>query len=267
MMTSNSKAMTTIAMTTSECPALNDLADFLTDYASALLSSGCTTLRIDKNIHRMSSHYGVECVMTVMPRHLEIMLHHHNEVATRMAYWRRGVNFHAITALSHLSWKVVEDNLTVENAMRCVADIRARKRLPVWKVTLMAAVANASFCRLFNGDYWAMLFVFAATAGGFYAKHRLTIHHLDPRLATIAAACLSAIIACGTSIYHLGNTPETAVATSVLYLVPGIPFINAFSDFLNAHYICSMSWMMSALETTACLASGLVLANYLLKLF
>ena len=36
----------------------------------------------------------------------------------------------------------------------------------------------------------------------------------------------------------LGSTPDIAIATSILYLVPGIPFLNGFSDMIAGHYTC-----------------------------
>lgn len=259
-------AMTTNNSGASSTTSLEHLITFFGDYSSALLSSGCTTLRIEKNVRRMAAHYGVDIVMTVMPKHVELMLTDGARSLTRIADWHRGINFSIITSLSHLSWKVVDDNLPLPAARRCLGVITARPRMNIAMVTLMAAMANACFCRLFEGDYWAMLFVFLGTAGGFIVKHRLAGLGLDVRVATVVAAILSAIIACGAHIYGLGNTPEVAVATSVLYLVPGIAYINAFSDFINGHYVCSMSWLFSALETTVCLGSGLVLADFILNL-
>ena len=249
-----------------QAPPLGRVADFLAQYASVLLSAGSTTLRIDKNVRRMAAVYDVRVVMTVMPRHIEIMIARGGEVASRMEYWCRGVDFMVITWLSRLSWRVAEERMPIEVAERCLCAIRRRGRIGIGPLTLMVGLANASFCRLFAGDYWAMLFVFIATVGGFYVKHRMVSEGLDVRFAVVVAASLSAIISCGASLYHLGGTPETAVATSVLYLVPGIPYINAFSDFISGHYICSLSWLFSALEITTCLGAGLFLAEYLLML-
>ena len=242
-------------------------ADFFTDYAALLLSSGATTLRTEKNICRMAEFQGLNLSFTIMPKHVELMVTNGQHTETRIKEWRRGINFFAITALSRLSWRVVEHNAGIQEAQRELEKIKLQKRLPVWVVTIMAALANASFCRLFEGDYHAMAFVFIATACGFYTKHKLTAAYgVDIRIATVMAACFSAVISCGPYIYGLGSTPDTALATSVLYLVPGIPFINAFSDFIGGHYICALSWLMSALETTVCLGTGLVLGSHLLNI-
>lgn len=245
---------------------MNDYIDFFGDYAVTLLSSGATTLRVEKNIGRMAEFYHLQLTLTIMPRHVEMMVSDNQSSQVRIISWKKGLHFTRITDLSRLSWRVVEENLDVATAHRILQEVQLRKTLPIWAVSIMAALANASFCRLFQGDYWAMLFVFLATAGGFYTKHQLiSACHVDARIATIIVACLSAVISCGPFIYALGATPDIALATSVLYLVPGIPYINAFSDFISGHYICAQSWLLSALETTVCLGTGLVLGNYLLN--
>lgn len=138
--------------------------------------------------------------------------------------------------------------------------LTTRKRLNKWLVLILVGFANASFCRLFNGDALAMLVVFIATVDGFYLKNKLHSMKVDIRVATIIAACFSAVIATAGYVFHLGNTPEIALATSVLYLVPGIPYINAISDLIYGHYICSICRFITAIILTGCLAIGLCLA-------
>ncbi len=70
-------------------------------------------------------------------------------------------------------------------------------------------------------------------------------------------AFVSSVIGASASLFGLGNTPEIAVGTSVLYLVPGIPFLNSFSDLLAGHYICAFSRMTHAVVLTCCLSLGL----------
>jgi uncharacterized membrane protein YjjP (DUF1212 family) len=47
------------------------------------------------------------------------------------------------------------------------------------------------------------------------------------------------------------------MATSVLYLVPGIPYINSVSDMLDGHYLCAFGRLMNAVILTCCLSAGL----------
>ena len=48
-----------------------------------------------------------------------------------------------------------------------------------------------------------------------------------------------------------------ALGTSILYLVPGIPFLNSFSDMICRHYVCALGRFMDAVILTCCLSAGL----------
>ena len=232
---------------------------FLALYSSGLLSSGATTLRTERNMLRMADSFGIDVQLTILPMHCEVSVRK-DKGNGRLLFseqYSRGINFNAITAMSRMSWKVADGRLTVEQAERLLSFVKAQSRYPDWIVAFAAGVANASFCRLFCGDLWAMAFVFLCTVMGFWLKRCLIHRSVDLRIAVILAGMVSAITASGCYIFSLGATPDVAVAASVLYLVPGIPFINAFSNFMHGHYVCAAAIFMHAIETTACLGIGL----------
>lgn len=76
----------------------------------------------------------------------------------------------------------------------------------------------------------------------------------------IISSLISALI--GTSGFVLGvsATPEIALGTSVLWLVPGIRYINSISDMLRGHYLVAQSRIAEALIITICLSLGLCMA-------
>ena len=75
----------------------------------------------------------------------------------------------------------------------------------------------------------------------------------------------SAVIGATGALFGLGATPYTALGTSVLYLVPGIPFLNSFSDLIYRHYLCALSRFMDAVVLTCCLSAGLCAAMLLMR--
>ncbi len=99
--------------------------------------------------------------------------------------------------------------------------------------------------------------VFCSTLAGYYLKQTLCEAKVDIRIVFILCALVSSVLGASAALFHLGDTPEIAEWTSVLYLVPGIPFINSFSDLLASHYICAYSRFMDALVLTACMTIGL----------
>ena len=58
-------------------------------------------------------------------------------------------------------------------------------------------------------------------------------------------------------MFDIGSTPELALGASVLYLIPGIPYINSVSDMIDNHHLCAFARFMNAVILTVCIAIGL----------
>ena len=67
-------------------------------------------------------------------------------------------------------------------------------------------------------------------------------------------------------IFNITSTPDVALGTSVLYLIPGIPYINSVSDLIHGHLLCFMSRFINACVITTCLGIGLSLGILLMNI-
>ncbi len=242
---------------------LKQVSLFLSRYSTSLLACGTTTIRIEKNVARIAAAYDTTAEVTIFPLHIMMTVwdnEHNHSYTNNERIGSGGLDFALNTSLSTLSWRIADKRLPLPVAIRMLAYLRSRPRLNPWLVLLLVGFANASFCRLFGGDAVAMLIVFIATVDGFYIKNKLHAMHFDIRISTIIAGCFSAVIASAGFAFGWGSTPDIALATSVLYLVPGIPYINGISDMIHGHYICSICRLITAFILTACLAFGLCLA-------
>jgi uncharacterized membrane protein YjjP (DUF1212 family) len=235
---------------------------FISNYATELLASGATSARIEKNVERIAGSFRVNAEITILPSHVIITT---SDIETEHTYSsvdkikHHPISFYRNTALSQLSWQIHDDGLDLNEALRRYDVITSKGASNQWLVLLLVGFANASFCRLFGGDGWAMLSVLIATWIGYCVKIKLLEHNWDVRMVFIASAFCATIVSCSCYVYHLGSTPELAVGTSVLYLVPGIPFINSISDLIYGHNICFLSRLIQASVLTICLSIGLCL--------
>ena len=246
----------------SGCPTARQACVFLGRYGALLLGCGATCIRLQKNIDRIARTWGVTANVTIMPRHLHITVSdaEGDDLFTAIdAVPHCPVSFYLNTRLSSLSWEVADCRLGYDDTVSRFDNIRsAGAGGPGFLTELsLVACANASFCRLFGGDLMAMAVVAVATMAGYYLKSSLLRHHADIRVAVMASAFVSAVLAAGDSLMGLSNTPDIALGTSVLYLVPGVPFLNSFSDMLYRHYICAFSRLVDATVLTVCLSTGL----------
>ena len=242
------------------CCSLTMAGDFLSEYSAWLLGCGATCERLERNVRRMAGALGCAAVMTILPRHIHLTVSAHGcaDSYTRLVGTREmPISFNINTRLSELSWALADGRIDFAQARDRFARITETRPESPWAVLLLASLANGAFCRLFGGDWVAAGVVVSATLAGLYLKQLLSARKTDTRVVFVICAFASSVIGAGASLFGLGATPETAVGTSVLYLVPGIPFLNAFSDLLAGHYICAFCRMTHAVILTCCLSIGL----------
>lgn len=241
-------------------PTINDLTLFLARYSAILLGSGATCMRLEKNVGRIAGAYDKEAELTITPRHINISVYKpgKTDVITAIAsVARTPISFDVNTRLSKLSWAIADHKVDFTEARRQLEACQHPREQSKWELTTIVAFANASFCSLFGGDWIAMGVVWMATFAGYYMKLLLASRGVDARAVWLICSFISAVLGATDRLFALGTTPEIALGTSVLYLVPGIPFINSFSDVLYRHYICAFSRFCDAAVLTACLSIGL----------
>jgi uncharacterized membrane protein YjjP (DUF1212 family) len=218
----------------------------------------------------MAKAFGVRVEMTILPRSVMMTVwdsSHEKSMAINEKLPTTPLNFHLISLFSQLSWNVRDIHIIVDDAQVELENILSQPRLNASLVTLLTGLGNASFCRLFGGDWVAMFLVFLATINGFALKNILHQRwSWDIRLATLVAACTSSVIASAAFVFGVTDTPDIALGTSVLYLIPGIPYINSVSDLISGHFLCSLSRFIHACILTACLGIGLALGILIMNI-
>lgn len=242
----------------------NDLKQysiFLSEYATCLIGAGVHTTRIIRNTCRIAVALGVKAEMTVLHKTLNLTLsspdgqHVYNKVSTIAP---RRVSFRLNTDLSKLSWDAYDQHLTLDEIWKQYQEVVSRPQLKDWQVLIMVGVANAAFCGLFQGDLWACGMVAIGTWIGYGLKILMARKHINIFGIWFCCAFLSSMIASLCSFLHLGNTPDIAIATSALYLIPGVPLINSVIDTIEGHVLTGFARFMDALLLIVSMALGLL---------
>ncbi len=261
--------MKVLKISDSKNPTVKDICVFLADYAARLLASGATCIRLDKNVQRIARIYNMDLEMTVMPRHIHLTIidEDSGEILTSIATVpESGISFTINTELSRLSWAMADRRINFHQAIEQYNRIICQGGQNKLLVLLLVSLANASFCRLFGGDVVAMMIVGIATLIGYYLKTTLLARKVDIRLVFISCAFISSVIGATDMLFSMGTTPEISIGTSVLYLVPGIPFLNSFSDMLYRRYLCAFARFADAVVLTSCLSIGLCIGVSLMNI-
>ena len=248
---------------------LRETATFLADYASLLSGCGATSIRIEKNTGRMARSFGLSLDIIIMPAHVSVSVWETDRTDAVVAQRKTencGISFNLNARLSRLSWEVADNHLDLSIAAERFERIRETKPTGKLEVLVLTSFANAAFCRLFGGDWIAMLIVFVSTIAGYRLKQIMLEEKRDIRFTFLCASFFSASLSASGHIFNIGTTPEIALGTSVLYLIPGVPYINSVSDIIYRHYLCAFGRFLDAIVLTVCLSVGLCAGMFILGL-
>ncbi len=240
---------------------MEEVADLLLDVATALMGAGSHTSRVVKSVSRMAQSFGYEMFMTVFQKNMTMMIRREGDIEsiTLVRSTKHiALNFNIVSELSALSWRVHDDALSVEQARHEYEKIMAQPRISRWVVLLLVAAANSSFCRLFEGDLISCALVFCSTLVAFYVRQELMNRKFNHHLIFVIASMITSLIASLGYVCGWGSTPDIAIATSVLFLIPGVPLINSMMDVLEGHVLTGISRFVNATMLVVSIAIGIL---------
>ena len=244
-------------------PQIQELTNFLSEYAAKMLSIGTYTARIERCVCRIAGAYGYEASLMIFVRHFIISVMDPADNSIRRTYVKTGaaaqISFDLISELSALSWEIYDEKIPLARAKAAFAEILASHKKSFAKTLVLLSVANAAFCELFDGDGGAMALVFAATAFGICARYLLSKLKINLKIQYIAVSfAVSFIVSLGAR-YGLSATPDVAVGSSILFLIPGVWLINSVFDILNENMLVGISRGLNTGLLIICIAIGLFL--------
>ncbi|MDR1974168.1 MAG: threonine/serine exporter family protein [Bacteroidales bacterium] len=173
------------------------------------------------------------------------------------------VSFALNSDLSALSWRAIDRHLSLDELWEEYNRIIAKPRINNWQVLTLAGLANASFCKLFGGDWISMIIVFIATVSGLFIKQELQKKEVNHLIATLISAFIAASLAAFACYFD--TTAEIAMATSILFLIPGVPLINGIIDVVEGYTLIGFSRLVQAFLLIIFIAVGLSAALLLFK--
>lgn len=214
------------------------VGNILLDIGATLMSSGASTNRVRITVTRIARGlgYNIELLITHRALMLTITEKDQSHFFSRLKRTSpHGANYRIVSGISHLSWNVIEQKWTVA---QIAAELKRLKDLPHYPRLIVLAfvgLAGSAFCYNFGGGYIEMIVTFIATVFGLFTKQEATRLKFNPYICVFFASFVASLIAGMAEFFHIGNQPDKAFATSVLFLVPGIPLINSVTDMLEGN--------------------------------
>ncbi len=232
----------------------------LLEIGSLLMSSGASTHRTRLTMERIARGlgYGIELLITQRALMLTIIEKDHELFFSRLKRISpHGVNFRMVSGISHLSWDVMEGNWTISQISVEVQRLKSLPHYPRLVVLALVGLAGAAFCRIFGGGYTEMTVAFIATVTGLFVRQEALKVKFNPYVCVYFAAFSASFMAGMAEHFKIGTDPEKAFATSVLFLVPGVPLINSVTDMMDGNIQNGMVRAMNGLMISFAIAMGI----------
>lgn len=246
--------------------SLLSIAKFIAEYSAHLMGCGVHTSRVVRNSKRIGESFGIDVKLSVFQKNIIMSLRNedtneaYSEVIDIQAH---PISFEHNSELSALSWETFDKHLSLDELQKKYNKIVSAPRMNPLFVLILVGFANASFCKLFGGDWCAMSIVFSATIIGFFLKQQMQLKKYNHYITFIASAFVASLCASTSLIFD--TTSEIALATSVLFLIPGVPLINGVIDIVEGYILTGFARLADAIMLIVCIAIGLSFTLILIK--
>lgn len=240
----------------------------LLEIGAMLMSSGASTHRTRITMERTAKGlgFGIELLITQRALMVTIIEKDQQHFFSRLKRISpHGVNFRIVSGISHLSWNVMEQNWSVTQISEELQRLKSLPHYPRLVVLGLVGMAGAAFCNIFGGGHIEMIVAFVATVVGLFVRQEALKKKFNPYICVFFAAFAASFIAALAARFHIGIQPDKALATSVLFLVPGVPLINSVTDLMDGNIQNGMVRAMNGLMIAFSIAMGLFAVKMILS--
>ena len=173
-------------------------------------------------------------------------------------------NMAMVAHMSRMIWGALRDSYSLERFEAELDKLIARKRC--YSPTLTAigsSFACGGSCALFGCDLAAFFITALCAFLGFKTRTFCDDNGFNPYASIGIGAFAATLIACLSQYTHLSTTPMLPIVACALFMIPGVPIINAANDFLNNYITTGITRYFDTILIVGSMAFGTAIALYL----
>ena len=255
--------------------------DLLLRTGQILMESSADTSRVKRNMERTAAYLGLpkeNLHMDIGYYILQVNVSDETHSFSKMQRCDKHViNMLAIQEVSKLSWRAIQEDYTLDKYEEELDKIaNGRHYYTDWMIAIGAGFACGGFCIQFGCDWTA--FFYASIAAILGNRLRMFLNHSGSNLyANFALAAFVSTLLAWLSSYLstpgvqsalpeflrpilYTSTPWHPLLACALYIVPGVPLINAVNDLLDNHINTGLVRAMNTLLIVVAMAFGIAMA-------
>ena len=242
---------------------IEEFGNLLLEIGTTLMCSGASAARTRMIIDRIAEAYHMKADLFITHRALSLTV---IDPQSKNNYSRikrsppQGVNYTVVSGISRMSWSIRENNWSLQQIGNELSRLKSAPRYNRLITLSAVGVADAGFCYFIDGTLPAMLVSFLATFVGLFVRQEAHQFKFNPYLCIFLASSAATLVAGGFRFFSPEGGFETAFSSCVLFLIPGVPMINAFTDLIDGNILNGIIRGMNGLIMAFMIALGMILS-------
>jgi len=237
-------------------------ADLYLDLAVTLYEAGATVQRVGDSVRWLADQLGDEKVhISVGYEVIELSVHHGDHTESRLYVLRDPVRvnvtvLHQISGILHQIPSYDKNIALIRDDLTAVRTIPPAYPVPV--IIAGTGIACAAFGWLNHADIPSLWVIFISAVCALSIRFRFGKDLNNLYLSTLVTALSGGLCAAVLAPFSQTQTPQVALISSVLFLIPGAMLINGGLDIIRDHTSCGIARLTSVF-TQICIISGALL--------
>ena len=239
-----------------------EMADLYLDLAKTLYEAGAAVQRVTDSVRWLAGELGDTNVhIFVGYETIELSILHHDHIESRLYVIREPfkVNIAVLHQVSQLLHRIPSFEGDICAIRAEILQIQNREPIyPKPLIIFLTSIACVSFGWLNHADISSLFIIGISAFCALSIKFRYGKRLNNIYLSTLITASAGGFIAAILSRIIPTATPEVALISSVLFLIPGFLLIDGGLDIIRDHTSCGIVRLVSAF-THICIISGSLL--------
>lgn len=230
-----------------------------------LMENSADTSRIVRTMKRVGAFCGVfgdQLTIHVTYTTIMVSVGTDNYYITKLQKCiQHNVDMNIITEVTKLIWTAIEKDYSLEEFETQLENI-ANKKNKYTKIiiNLGAALACGGVGKMFGCDMLATIYTAIAAFIGFFVRRKCLEMGINPYMSIAISAFVATVIAYFTHFIPGSVTPWYPMLACTIFIVPGIPLINAVEDMLESYITAGMTRAINTLLMVGAMTFGIVFA-------
>ncbi|HWQ63476.1 MAG TPA: threonine/serine exporter family protein [Methanospirillum sp.] len=237
-------------------------ADLYLDLAVILYEAGATVQRVGDSVRWLAGQLGDEKVhISVGYEVIEMSVHHGDHTENRLYVLRDPIRvnvsvLHQISGILHRIPSYHENISAIRDDLTAVRTMAPAYPVPV--IIVGTGIACAAFGWINHADLPALWVIFLSAIFALSIRLRFGKDLNNLYLSTLVTALSGGLCAAVLAPFSQTQTPQVALISCVLFLIPGAMLINGGLDIIRDHTSCGIARLTSVF-TQICIISGALL--------